>query len=294
MWPWSHVLCTTDDVTMLADDATMIADDAIILADDATVLAHDAITLADDVTLLADDECDHVNDDAAMLADDVIMLADDVTMLADNVSVLADDAAMLADDAAMLADDVIVLADDVAMLADDTTMLADDWLLLTHTSKEFAAIRSHTCFHLQADTLMIGYQDGSVSFHELYDVDEENINRRTSKCTQSPPRCQTAAIAHYGVSCWSWFLARRSDHAWSLLLVESSLEPVAVLWSQILLSQCRVGFCDRVWLCVTDQIKNEEELRLSDLVNKRYEHKQSIVSVDCHSQKGLYLTCRYG
>lgn len=68
---------------------------------------------------------------------------------------------------------------------------------------------------------MYGYTDGSVSFHELEDVDEDNVNRRTN------------------------------------------------------------------------QIKNIEELRQSGLVVKRFEHRDSILSIDCCHKKHLYLTSRW-
>lgn len=69
--------------------------------------------------------------------------------------------------------------------------------------------------------MMFGYADGSVSFHEMEEVDEENINRRTN------------------------------------------------------------------------QIKNEDELRASNLVVKKCEHKESILSLDSCISKRLFLTCRY-
>lgn len=69
--------------------------------------------------------------------------------------------------------------------------------------------------------MFYGYNDGSVSFHDLDDVDEDNINRRSN------------------------------------------------------------------------QIKNVEELRVSGLVEKKVEHRESILSVDCCPSKRLFLTSRY-
>lgn len=34
---------------------------------------------------------------------------------------------------------------------------------------------------IQGDVMMYGYSDGSVSFHQLIDVDEDNVNRKTNQ-----------------------------------------------------------------------------------------------------------------
>ena len=67
--------------------------------------------------------------------------------------------------------------------------------------------------------MMFGYSDGSVSFQELFDADEDNINR------------------------------------------------------------------------LTNQMKNAEELRLSGMIVKKYEHKDRILNIDCSIRKLLFLTC---
>ncbi|KAF6029325.1 hypothetical protein EB796_012367 [Bugula neritina] len=75
-----------------------------------------------------------------------------------------------------------------------------------------------TCTRM-GDTVFYGYSDGAVSFHNLEEIDEDNINRRTN------------------------------------------------------------------------QIKNITELKQSQLVQKKFEHKDAIRSVDCCPRKRLFLSC---